>query len=186
VPSNAPNCSDSQCCEAVCLLDSFCCTVAWDSACALLAADNPACGCDGPVCGDPEAGSCFKVHASPFCDDAGCCQFICGFEPLCCESDWDETCVGYAQFFCGGNFTEVIDTFGGKRPTERPRAAPPAGWIPARERAMMRAPKPLPPSIPVPQRPESAKQPLRGGEALEAPAPLPVPAPAKGGKPGKG
>ncbi len=34
VPNGSPYCADAACCEAVCAVDSFCCSVEWDAGCA--------------------------------------------------------------------------------------------------------------------------------------------------------
>lgn len=184
VPSDVPNCSNESCCEAVCALDPFCCTTAWDTTCVLAAAGNAACDCQGPVCGDPTAGSCFTVHDDPFCDEAGCCQLVCSFDTACCSVSWDADCVALAQFFCGGNFAPLVDHFrGGPLETTRGRErfSPPAGWIPPRQRATLRTPVKLPPSIPVPERPATEKLPLPGREPAgdtKNPAKVPAGVPA--------
>lgn len=161
VPSAIPNCSDESCCNRVCLIDSFCCDTSWDVTCVNLAAKEPSCGCESNTCGDPSNGSCFEVHATPFCDETGCCQTVCAFQPSCCAVQWDANCVATAQFFCGDpTFTGLLDAYRGGPIGDTGRAHPPAGWIPPRERAAMRQPKPLPPSIPMPKRPAVEVQPI--------------------------
>jgi len=39
-PNTTPGCSTEACCETVCLIDSYCCTDAWDRICVNLANDN--------------------------------------------------------------------------------------------------------------------------------------------------
>jgi hypothetical protein len=94
-----PGCNDAACCSAVCANDPFCCEVSWDHACAgaaasLCAVCQAAGGCPGP-------GDCFVPHATPGCQDAACCQTVCGFNPFCCEVTWDFTCVQIAHAWCG-------------------------------------------------------------------------------------
>lgn len=36
----------------------------------------------------------------PGCDDAGCVDCVCGADPFCCDTQWDELCVGVAQTDC--------------------------------------------------------------------------------------
>ena len=100
-PHDNANCDDKECCEAVCVIDSFCCDVVWDGACAAIAISE----CDvcegGLSCGDPEAGSCCNEHDEPYCNDAKCCVLVCSFDETCCISEWDTTCVILAQTFCG-------------------------------------------------------------------------------------
>jgi hypothetical protein len=82
------------------LVDSFCCDTSWDVTCVNLAAEDPSCGCDQNSCGDPSAGSCLQVHATPFCDELGCCQIVCSYQPSCCDTTWDAFCVEHANDFC--------------------------------------------------------------------------------------
>jgi hypothetical protein len=143
------------------LVDSFCCDTSWDVTCVNLAAEDPSCGCDQNSCGDASAGSCLQVHASPFCNELGCCQTVCAYQPSCCDTTWDANCVATAQFFCGdAGFTGLLDHYRGGPLGNTGRAQPPTGWIPPRERGAMRHPKPLPPSIPIPKRPAVEPQPL--------------------------
>ena len=60
----------------------------------------PGCG-EGP-CGNPASGSCFESNGSPGCDDALCCELVCGDDPFCCESLWDDLCANQANFNCDG------------------------------------------------------------------------------------
>ncbi len=47
-PHAAPGCADHNCCQAVCMSDPFCCTVAWDSVCVSHTLSFPSqCGCGG-------------------------------------------------------------------------------------------------------------------------------------------
>jgi hypothetical protein len=55
---------------------------------------------DELVCGDPDAGDCCVTNSQPFCSDAECCNFVCVFDPPCCDTAWDETCVASAALFC--------------------------------------------------------------------------------------
>ncbi|MCX5641073.1 MAG: hypothetical protein NT059_09720 [Planctomycetota bacterium] len=173
VPSIIPNCSDQSCCTRVCLIDSFCCDTAWDVTCVNLAAADPSCGCDSNSCGDASTGSCLQVHATPFCNEIGCCQTVCAFQPSCCDVQWDANCVATAQFFCGsGNFTGLLDAYRGGPIGNTGRGQPPAGWIPARERGAMRHPKPIPPSVPMPKRPPVEAKPIpRSDGVLVQPVP---------------
>jgi hypothetical protein len=94
-----PACADTNCCEAVCATDSFCCDTQWDIACAGLAREESACGCVDE-CGDPCAGTCCEPHAYPLCDDANCCEAVCALDPFCCELNggtWDSVCVQLAR-----------------------------------------------------------------------------------------
>jgi hypothetical protein len=80
-------CSDAVCCDTVCAVDPFCCSVSWDGVCVGEASDL----CAG--CGDPEAGSCCDAHGTPFCDNRTCCDQVCAIDPFCCDTSWDAICV---------------------------------------------------------------------------------------------
>jgi len=95
-----PSCDDAACCEAVCLLDPFCCTGSWDSGCVFLAGFS--CTSSGGECGDPQAGDCFESNGSPACADETCCNAVCDLEPRCCDVNWDEICVAIAEAACQG------------------------------------------------------------------------------------
>jgi hypothetical protein len=191
VVSPLPNCSDSACCTRVCQTDPFCCQVSWDNPCVQAAAENSACDCNGSVCGGSGTGSCFRVHSTPNCDEAGCCESVCAFREECCTVSWDSECVAIAEVLCGGGFNGLLDAYrGGPLGETRGRALPPSGWIPPRQRANIREPKELPPSVALPKRPASppadiprsdgievkpgrgsTATPVPGGKATFAPAP---------------
>jgi len=92
-----PGCNDVECCAQVCLFDTYCCTIAWDTACTLAA--DVLCA-EIMICGDVGTGSCFVAHATPACDDAGCCQAVCSVDPVCCTFSWDQTCAALATEIC--------------------------------------------------------------------------------------
>lgn len=48
-------------------------------------------------CGAPGSGNCMIPNPTPFCDNASCCQFICSFDPYCCQVEWDLLCALQAQ-----------------------------------------------------------------------------------------
>jgi len=168
IVSPLPNCSDQGCCTRICASDPFCCQSSWDNACVAAAAEDPGCNCDGPACGDAGTGGCFQVHATPFCNEAGCCESVCAFTPECCTVSWDADCVAVAQFLCGGAFNGLLDAYrGGPIGAGRGRMQPPAGWIPPRQRATMREPKELPPSVALPKRPASPATEIPRSEGIE-------------------
>jgi hypothetical protein len=101
-PMNIP------CQTAVCDISPSCCQAdvfGWDSLCVNIARETPQCNCANvPVCGSPTTGDCLTVHATPFCNEVGCCQTVCSFEPSCCANNgtgWTQECVDLARFFCG-------------------------------------------------------------------------------------
>jgi hypothetical protein len=95
VANGTPGCDDAACCAAVCAVDSFCCDVEWDTACADEAAEI--CG----NCGDPGAGNCFVANGTIGCDNADCCAAVCAVDSFCCEVGWDDICADEAAEICG-------------------------------------------------------------------------------------
>lgn len=91
-------CDDDACCRTVCVMDAFCCEIEWDEQCADEAADLCV-GCQG-LC--PGSGDCCVANASPGCNDASCCETICGLDPFCCEIEWDSICADEACVLCDG------------------------------------------------------------------------------------
>ena len=51
-------------------------------------------------CGSDSAGGCYTSNASPFCDDAACCQAVCAVDDFCCDDTWDELCADLAIALC--------------------------------------------------------------------------------------
>jgi hypothetical protein len=101
VASLTPGCGDAWCCEFVCSIDPFCCTNQWDAICANITIGT----CDGcfggsTSCGDPEAGNCCIPQPGPFCSDEVCCNFVCLFDIVCCETAWDDVCAEQALKVC--------------------------------------------------------------------------------------
>ena len=94
-PNGTPVCDNAACCEAVCTVDPDCCEVAWDQACAYLA--FTVCG----SCGDQGSGDCFEANGTPGCEDAACCEIVCAARPECCNDQWDQACVNFANIVCG-------------------------------------------------------------------------------------
>ena len=102
---STPYCRETACCQAVCLLDNFCCLYAWDSFCVRLVIESEVCQeiitCPcGPQAG---AGPCFLVHPEPGCRSITCCNFVCSSDPFCCGVEWDASCVAAANDLCTGN-----------------------------------------------------------------------------------
>lgn len=53
-----------------------------------------------PECGSSSA-SCITPHAGGGCENIGCCEQVCGFNPFCCLTAWDADCVSLAVDQCG-------------------------------------------------------------------------------------
>lgn len=47
------------------------------------------------------ADSCITAHATGGCQNIGCCEQVCGFNPFCCLTAWDASCVTLAVDQCG-------------------------------------------------------------------------------------
>ncbi len=102
-----PGCSDVDCCNAVCAVDSFCCTVQWDGICAgeaisLCAACGTSCTVDcssatveeGEPCGNDDNGGCNNPSDLVSFVDVG--DIICGqywAEGGTRDTDWYEFTV---------------------------------------------------------------------------------------------
>ncbi|MCA9290290.1 MAG: hypothetical protein KDA25_04120 [Phycisphaerales bacterium] len=55
-----------------------------------------------PPCGEPDAGDCNSANGTPGCDNLDCCKAVCGEDPFCCDTEWDDVCAGEAATLCGG------------------------------------------------------------------------------------
>ncbi len=92
-----PGCDDETCCSAVCSFDPFCCGNQWDGICANEASSTcvlVGCGCS--------PNSCCVAASNPGCNDATCCETVCGADPFCCNNQWDSICANEAASMCGG------------------------------------------------------------------------------------
>lgn len=89
-------CDNAVCCDLVCDADPFCCTNRWDFICSARAIND----CAG--CGNPNAGSCYATHITPFCADAECCASVCAADAYCCNNHWDSVCASTAISNCAG------------------------------------------------------------------------------------
>ncbi len=92
-----PFCDHEGCCNTVCGIDPFCCESSWDATCAQEAIEN----CQ-LYCGSTTAGDCLAYHDTPYCNEPTCCDAVCSYDPFCCESMWDLTCVDEAFQICLG------------------------------------------------------------------------------------
>jgi len=101
-PHFGPACNDEDCCDRVCLIDTYCCDTSWDQTCADLAIQNcyekdEAC----PLrCGLPEAGNCCVQHPGGGCENKACCQEVCEVDFYCCQVQWDASCVELVVKVC--------------------------------------------------------------------------------------
>lgn len=99
--TGGPSCDSPAIASCACGLDAYCCDVAWDELCVVIATMYCNAGCpDLPVCGSPTAGSCIVPHQTPACADAECCVGLCTVDAYCCDVAWDEACVAEAEIAC--------------------------------------------------------------------------------------
>ncbi|MHC4992858.1 MAG: hypothetical protein ACYTGC_17945, partial [Planctomycetota bacterium] len=52
-----------------------------------------------PVCG-PGNGDCCAANGTPGCEDEECCEAVCGADPFCCDTEWDQICADAAADAC--------------------------------------------------------------------------------------
>ena len=102
--NSIPGCEDAQCCRLVCLANSSCCDVVWDSICAGIA-DDLCPVCSPPLCPPEATGDCCNENGTPGCDIFECCELVCQDDPACCNADhtpgWDSICADAAAALCG-------------------------------------------------------------------------------------
>ena len=82
------------CVTQVCASDTFCCSSSWDSLCT---------GEVSSVCGQVCTGSCAHTPCSSGaalvsgCDPGGCVTQVCTSDTFCCDTSWDNLCVGEVE-----------------------------------------------------------------------------------------
>lgn len=107
--SGSAGCADPVCCQSVCDIDPFCCSIGWDGSCANLALSvcgSPALACSSSY--GPKR-NCFTSSPGRGCRDTTCCNRIClTVDSFCCEVEWDAICALEALTFCG----TASNTFG--------------------------------------------------------------------------
>jgi hypothetical protein len=118
-------CADPEIEACVCNEIPFCCDSGWEEVCAS-AVEALSCGhCGGaggtgdppppgdtgePPPGDtgepPPTGGCCEILMTPGCDDATVQDCVCMQDAYCCDTAWDDVCVGEVDSFgcgdCGG------------------------------------------------------------------------------------
>jgi hypothetical protein len=108
----ATNCSDPVCLDAVCAVDSTCCTDGdyndYDLECVAIARDS------GDSCQFPKVNnSCTEESDFGGCVDVTCQDLVCEIGSECCNNathagSWDQTCVSMARTIC---FPDVIPRY---------------------------------------------------------------------------
>ncbi len=51
-------------------------------------------------CGNPAAGDCCAANGTPNCSDLACCELVCSVDPLCCDTQWSQSCADFALALC--------------------------------------------------------------------------------------
>jgi len=138
---SAPGCIDDTVEACVCAEIPFCCETGWEEVCAS-AVEALGCGhCGGsaetseppppgdtgdpppgdtgePPPGDtgeepPPAGGCCDINMTPGCDDPTVQDCVCMQDAYCCDTAWDEVCVGEVDSLtcgdCGGGMMPPPD-----------------------------------------------------------------------------
>ena len=73
---------------------------------------TPTAGCFCPASANP----CFAQSGDPGCSDVLCCETVCAFDTYCCETSWDDACVGETNVCslvippCGDGVCEAGET----------------------------------------------------------------------------
>lgn len=94
-----PSCGT--CAASICELDDFCCNNTWDDVCVGHVEENCAGGCGGGGGG----GNCHDQCEAGAAMDASCnacVSAICADDPFCCQTEWDDVCVGHVETACDG------------------------------------------------------------------------------------
>ncbi|MGP1346182.1 MAG: hypothetical protein ACTS3F_05875 [Phycisphaerales bacterium] len=113
IANGTPFCDDAACCEQICAADPFCCDTQWDQICA----DAAVVGC--AICGGGGGSNCCIANGGLGCDDPDCEALICGADPFCCDTQWDQVCADAALAGCavcdggGGGGSNCCNANGG-------------------------------------------------------------------------
>ena len=94
------------CATALCALDPYCCSTAWDATCVGEVASICGKTCSTPTDPPPGGGG---TCAHPVCAAGApltsgcepCATQLCAQDPYCCAVAWDATCVGEVGAICG-------------------------------------------------------------------------------------
>ncbi len=86
------------CTEAICAVDSFCCSTAWDSTCVAHVDTYCASGCGGASSCGSDLCTVSQAAQDPLCGP--CAASVCGGDSFCCNEAggaWDSYCVSLAS-----------------------------------------------------------------------------------------
>lgn len=93
----ALNSACDSCVAHICAADGYCCSDWWDNMC--VEAVSTVCGLN--VCIAACAHSLCEVGEPLDATCNSCAWDVCAADPLCCNSQWDATCVGLVETACG-------------------------------------------------------------------------------------
>jgi hypothetical protein len=71
--------------------------------------------CEAGICTPTEeecTGDCCAANGTPGCEDAACTDKVCGYDPFCCNVQWDGLCAGAAAELCGDLCGPPVDPCG--------------------------------------------------------------------------
>lgn len=97
--SDMPGCSDPEVFSCVCAIDSACCQSAFDEICVQEAIAECGAQCEQPA----PTSTCCEAAPEPGCLDTEVQECVCGIDPTCCTSTFDENCANLAQGQCGAS-----------------------------------------------------------------------------------
>ncbi|HWB74174.1 MAG TPA: hypothetical protein VG755_04445, partial [Nannocystaceae bacterium] len=93
-----PSCGS--CAADICQIDEYCCNSGWDATCIQEVEQYCAGGCGGG-----QGGSCAHDECSTGAalDEtcSSCTSAVCSADPFCCQTEWDDVCVGEVATECG-------------------------------------------------------------------------------------
>ncbi|HSO00318.1 MAG TPA: hypothetical protein VLS89_18625 [Candidatus Nanopelagicales bacterium] len=103
------NCDE--CAQALCAVDDYCCTTAWDQLCV----NQVAAECAGIIdCGGTTTPGCTHSECVPgpastplVAGCSPCVDTVCAADAFCCTTDWDPLCVSKAVMMCGSTCTAM-------------------------------------------------------------------------------
>src|SRR5690606_26813385 len=91
----APSCNE--CTAAVCAVDPFCCTIAWDEICV----GRVQTGCKTGTCAPPPCDHDACTPGEPLAASCGSCEAaVCAADPYCCSVAWDSVCSNQVRTVC--------------------------------------------------------------------------------------
>ena len=89
-------CGNPECCQTICSIYPECCNNSWDADCAFAAGQI----CDlSPCCLSMIPGNT-PVFSSAGCESSRCTELVCDFDPFCCETNWNMSCIETAEALC--------------------------------------------------------------------------------------